>query len=337
MKNSQPNFRRSLIIVACIHCALILGILYFMRKPVKPAGGSVTWLETGSFATSSPAASSQETPAAPEEEAEEEGPSAAIQEKEPIVEPVPPVVEENIIEEESMPEEISTPPPAEAASEIPLATPTPKPTPQATPKPTPKPKPKPKAMPKQESTPIPKPKVTPKKEPSPKPHSSLKKATIKKSTTGSPKKKSVSSSGQKHATQGEQGSNQNSKKAFLASKKGGDGGASGALGAGNGGANAANNGVLDGYHELIHDRFYSQWEQPTSIPSEHKHDFSSTLQLTIERDGTISHFTLAKPSGNPVMDASVLAAAAKVIKIAPLPQGVGGGGAYIVNINFELE
>ncbi len=94
---------------------------------------------------------------------------------------------------------------------------------------------------------------------------------------------------------------------------------------------------MDAYHTLIHDRFYSQWEQPTSIPTEHRHDFTSVLKITIQRDGTISDFGLAKPSGNPVMDQSVLEAARKVIKIAPIPEGMGSGGAYTININFELE
>ena len=37
------------------------------------------------------------------------------------------------------------------------------------------------------------------------------------------------------------------------------------------------------------------------------------------------------------MDASVLSAAQKVLKIAPLPRGIGSNSAYTVNINFELE
>ena len=61
------------------------------------------------------------------------------------------------------------------------------------------------------------------------------------------------------------------------------------------------------------------------------------LKITIQRDGTISNFSLAKPSGNPVMDQSVMEAAAKVLKIAPVPEGMGTGNGYTININFELE
>ncbi len=37
------------------------------------------------------------------------------------------------------------------------------------------------------------------------------------------------------------------------------------------------------------------------------------------------------------MDQSVEAAIARVRQIDPLPAGLGGGGAYSVNINFELQ
>ncbi len=37
------------------------------------------------------------------------------------------------------------------------------------------------------------------------------------------------------------------------------------------------------------------------------------------------------------MDESVMSAAHRVLKIDPLPAGLGGGGAYTVNINFELQ
>ena len=37
------------------------------------------------------------------------------------------------------------------------------------------------------------------------------------------------------------------------------------------------------------------------------------------------------------MDQSVLEAAHKVFKIAPIPEGMGGSSGYTININFELE
>jgi len=87
---------------------------------------------------------------------------------------------------------------------------------------------------------------------------------------------------------------------------------------------------------MIHDSFFSQWEQPTSIFSE-GHSFVCTLKLKILKDGTVAEATIVKPSGNPIMDQSVLAAAGRVKRIAPLPPGIAEGGAYTINIAFELD
>ena len=37
------------------------------------------------------------------------------------------------------------------------------------------------------------------------------------------------------------------------------------------------------------------------------------------------------------MDESVLEAARKVMKIAPVPEGMGSAGGYSISINFEVE
>ncbi len=87
---------------------------------------------------------------------------------------------------------------------------------------------------------------------------------------------------------------------------------------------------------MIHDRFYSQWEQPTSLFDSAK-AFVCTVQIRIEKDGTIASTKIVKSSGNVVMDDSVVAATKRVLQIDPLPPGLGSGGAYTVNINFELQ
>ena len=101
--------------------------------------------------------------------------------------------------------------------------------------------------------------------------------------------------------------------------------------------NGADAGTVDAYHSLIHDRLYSQWEQPASIPTEHMREFAAILRITILRDGSIGAFSLAKPSGNPIMDQSVLEAARKVIKIAPVPEGMGAASGYTILINFTVN
>jgi TonB family protein len=90
------------------------------------------------------------------------------------------------------------------------------------------------------------------------------------------------------------------------------------------------------YHEMIHDALYGNWEQPTSLYSE-GHVFSCVLQIHIHKDGTISDPEITKSSGNPVMDESVLAAAKRTLKIAPLPEGLSKGDSYTINIAFELN
>ena len=230
-----------------------------------------------------------------------------------------------------------TPSPTPRSEESPMPKPSPKTTPKTTPKATPKASPKhTPAKPRQSASPKPKssPKPSPKTEKKPKPEENgnedhpHKSASAEKSAEGG--KKSSSDAKKASMAKGEGKGNSDAKNAFLASK----GGGTGAGGAGGKGVDAS---TVDAYQTLIHDRFFSQWEQPTSIPTEHKHDFTTTLKITIQRDGTISDFGLAKPSGNPVMDESVLEAARKVIKIAPVPEGMGGAGGYTININFELE
>jgi TonB family protein len=211
---------------------------------------------------------------------------------------------QNRPEPEPTPTPAPTPKPTkqekEPPSEIPLATPTPKPTPTPTPKPTATPTPKPTA------TPTPRPTATPAPKPSPaatpKPEPEIRAAEpVSPSTAGSTAATSPSS------TQGT--------------------------------ASAASQGDpsrFAWYHELIHDRFYAQWNQPTSL-FESGVRFVTSVRIRIERDGRISEFTLMKPSGNVVMDESVRAVGNRVKKIDPLPDGLGGSGAYTIVINFELD
>lgn len=86
---------------------------------------------------------------------------------------------------------------------------------------------------------------------------------------------------------------------------------------------------------MLHDRFYSQWVQPTSlIPPGAR--MSTLVKLRIEKDGRVSTFTIIRSSGNVVVDESVAAVAKRVTRVDPLPAGLGSG-YYEVNINFELK
>ena len=107
----------------------------------------------------------------------------------------------------------------------------------------------------------------------------------------------------------------------------------GAAGQGGGGGGSSEFGW---YHTLIHDRFYSQWDQPTSIFDSSK-SFVCTLQIRIEPNGKIAGVKVVRSSGNVIMDDSVMAAANRVLQIDPPPAALAGGGPYTVNINFELQ
>jgi TonB family protein len=113
------------------------------------------------------------------------------------------------------------------------------------------------------------------------------------------------------------------------------GGGTAASGTGKGGA-AGTASEFGWYHELIHDRFFSQWEQPTSIFEQDK-SFVCTVKIQIKRDGAIASAEIIRSSGNPLMDQSVLDALNRVTRIDALPSGLGTGETYSVNINFELQ
>ena len=90
------------------------------------------------------------------------------------------------------------------------------------------------------------------------------------------------------------------------------------------------------YNSMLGDVFKNRWSQPTSVVRSGT-DFITTLKIRIAKDGTIRHREIVNSSGNPVMDESVLAAAAKVAGVDPLPAGIASGDFYEITINFKLD
>ena len=87
---------------------------------------------------------------------------------------------------------------------------------------------------------------------------------------------------------------------------------------------------------MLHDRFYSEWVQPTTtVTSGAK--ISTLVKIRIEKDGRVSNFEIIKPSENVVVDESVATIARRVTQVDPLPAGLGSGDHYDVKINFELK
>jgi TonB family protein len=202
-----------------------------------------------------------------------------------------------------------------AKSEIELPSATPKPTPTATPV---KPSATPALKTKTTSKPIPKP--TPKRtlvakaspKPATKPKPSPAKATAesdKKDKTTLAKKDSASQSGS------------------------GQSGSTDKPGSASGGSSGSE---FSWYGNMLHDRFYSAWIQPTTnVPSGTK--ISTLVNVRIEKDGRVSKFEIARPSENATVNESVAAVAKQISQVDPPPTGLIKGDHYDVKINFELN
>ena len=205
-------------------------------------------------------------------------------------------------------EEKEQPPLTQANSEIEL------------PKPTPKETPVPKAAAKAKATP----KSTPGK------------TVLAKSTKSSahPKSSPPKSTGDQTDARNEKKKSAKtvSVKAKSSSSADNDAGKTGSAGKG-GGTGASEFGW---YGNMLHDRFYSAWIQPTtSVASGSK--ISTLVKVRIEKDGRVSKFDIIKPSENVVVNESVAAVAKRVTEVDAPPAGLGNGNHYDVKINFELN
>ena len=202
-----------------------------------------------------------------------------------------------------------------AKSEIELPTATPKPTATATPT---KPNPTPESRPKTTTKPIPK--STPRKtlvaKASPKPVTKPKPSPANASAKPEKKDKIILA-----------------KKDSAPQSASGQSGSAGEVGSAGGGSSASEFGW---YGDMLHDRFYSAWIQPTTkVPSGEK--ISTLVNVRIEKDGRVSKFEIAKPSGNPTVNESVAAVARQISQVDPPPTGLIKGDHYDVKINFELN
>ena len=201
-----------------------------------------------------------------------------------------------------------------AKSEIELPTAIPKPTATATAKPSPTPASRATTTPK----PIPKP--TPKKtivgKASPKPAPKHKPTPAKANAKSEKKEKIILA---KKDSAPENGSGQS--------------GSTGKAGSAGGGSGASEFGW---YGNMLHDRFYSAWIQPTTnVPSGKK--ISTLVNVRIEKDGRVSKFEIAKPASNATVNESVAAVAKQISHVDPPPTGLIKGDHYDVKINFELN
>lgn len=293
----EARFWRNVTIVGLIHLGILLGLIWWSRAP-RRTKDNVIWMEGGS----GPSAPAAEEAAA---STPEPTPEATIEEATP--EPMPTRKSEI---------EMASPTISASASPTPTSTPTPKPTPTPTATPRPKPKPTPKPSPKKQ-----KPKASP--TPNDKEKESERKKDTAKKLLG--KEEESSEKPVKKATAAEGGEGEGEE-----AKAKGTGGSGGGKAKGQGGASSE----FGWYANMLHDRFYSEWVQPTSVV--HSAPLNVLLRIRIEKDGRISKYEIAKSSGNPVVDDSVTEAAARVKQVDALPRGLGGD-YYDVKINFELQ
>jgi TonB family protein len=202
-----------------------------------------------------------------------------------------------------------------AKSEIELPAATPKPTATATPaKPSPTPASKATTTPKPILKPAPKKTLVAKA--SPKPTAKHKPSPAKPNAKSEKKDKIVLA-----------------KKDSAPQSGSGQSGSSGKAGSASGGNSASEFGW---YGNMLHDRFYSAWIQPTTkVPSGTK--ISTLVNVRIEKDGRVSKFEIAKPSGNATVNESVAAVAKQISHVDSPPTELIKGDHYDVKINFELN
>lgn len=193
--------------------------------------------------------------------------------------------------------------------------PRPKPTPTATPKPTPKPKPKKTLLAKVLHRPTP--------QARPAPAEADEESDREDNETGK-----ADSMEKDHASETEKGADKGSE-----NNGGSSNGSGGVAGSGKGMSRSSE---LASYGRMLHDRFYSEWIQPTtSVASAAK--ISTVVRVRIEKNGGVSSFEITKPSGNVMIDDSVAAIGKQVTQVDPLPAALRSGGHYDVKINFELN
>ena len=294
--SKNPRFWRNVTLIALAHIVLIAGLIRWSLAARSAPDAESLLWFTG----------------AEDLAAERSESSASSQEKLPAP---------SFGSEPSKPDEAEKEQPSltQAKSEIEL----PKPT--STPKPTPTAPPKPKAI----SKPTPK--------PTPKP--SAKKTVSAKASKSSVLTKSSLSKSKEEATDSSTENKKNAKTTAAKTKSSSDSGAGKTGSAGKGGSHSGGGSSaseFNWYGNMLHDRFYSAWIQPTTtVASGAK--ISTLVKVRIEKDGRVSKFEIIKPSENVVVNESVAAIAKRVTEVDAPPAGLGNGNHYDVKINFELN
>jgi outer membrane biosynthesis protein TonB len=295
---ASARFWRNVILIALAHVAILLALIRWSVEARNSANAqSVVWISGA-------------------EDLASEGPESGAS-PQPAMIPTPPP-ESKPLEKDAASEETPFVTAAKSEIELPAQTPTP----TAIPKPPVTSIPRPKATPKQTPASTPKKavlaKVSPERSTKTKPTSTKSSARAEKTADNAEKKKSEKDGTTKTASSSQ------------AAGKGSSGSKNGHTGGGN------NESEFGWYGNMLHDRFYSAWIQPTTnVPSGAK--ISTLVNVRIEKDGRVSIFEIIKPSENVVVNESVAAVAKQVTEVDSPPAGLIKGDHYDVKINFELN
>ena len=315
------RFWSNVTLIALAHVAIVVGLIRWSRASSNASAQSVVWLNGGG---GDGVATDKKNPPAPVKSPlpRKESQTESLKEREPV---------EDRPYLASAPSEIQLPTPKPSPKPTPTATPTrsPKPSPTAKVKATPKPTPKPTPAASPARTPSPKKIVVAKASPKPSP---IVKPTPEKTESEhvdvETEKKEIA---KPLVVKNEE---KESKKSPATQTGSGKGSAPG-TGAGRVGG-AGPESQFGWYGSMLHDRFYSEWVQPTTVASAGAKN-SVMVKLRIEKGGRVSSFEVVRPSGNNELDESVKALANRVSQVEPLPDGLGKGDHYDVKINFELN
>jgi TonB family protein len=306
------NFRfwSNVALIAIAHVAIIIGLIHWSRAEKDAGAQSIVWMSGGGGdgVVTETRPVKLRTPA-PQKESKTE----LVKERDP---------EEDRPILASTPSEIQLPTPKPSSTPTPARSPKSSSTPEIKESPKSTPKPKPKPTPKPSPKKIVLAKASPKPTAKPTPEKVEKQETEEKPEIAKavPVKEPQSEIESTKSTATQTGSG----KATNSGKGGGRA------------AGSANEGQFSWYGSMLHDRFYSEWMQPTNVASAGAKN-SVLVKLRIEKDGRISNFEIVRSSGNSELDESVQALANRVGHVEPLPDGLGRGDHYDVKINFELN
>jgi len=293
------RFWRNVVLIALAHVALIAGLIrWSVAAKASSNPESIVWLGVaGDLSTD-----------------ESEKRKSQVAEQSPIATESKQTEKDEAADEKPL---VTT-----AKSEIELPSATPKPTPTATP------------PPKPTVTPAPSPKTAPKTTPKSTAKKMLEaKASPARSATASKPAKPKSTPAKANAKSEKKDNIVLAKKDSAPQGGSGENGSTNKTGSAGGGSSASEFGW---YGNMLHDRFYSAWIQPTkNIPSGAK--ISTLVSVRIEKDGRVSKFEIAKPSDNATVNESVAAVAKQISHVDPPPTGLIKGDHYDVKINFELN